>query len=69
MYIYLGSPFTSDGSVSSALKVHAKTILSHVLKFVSFVKKNNVVPFVVKRRVFDAALLSCLLDGCVVVGS
>ena len=64
VYVYLGSPFTSDGSVSSALKAHAKAKLSHVIKFVSFVKKNNDVPYIVKRRVFDAALMSALLYGC-----
>ena len=63
-YVYLGSPFTSDGSVSSALKLHAKTKMGHVLKFISFVSKNNDIPFVVKRRVFDAALMSALLYGC-----
>ena len=63
-YVYLGSPFTCDGSVSSSIKLHAKSKLCHVLKFVSFVKKNNDVPFVVKRRVFDAALMSSLLYGC-----
>ncbi len=63
-YVYLGSPFTSDGSVSSAVRMHAHTKMSHVIKFVSFVKKNNDVPFVVKRRVFEAALMSSLLYGC-----
>ncbi len=62
-YIYLGSPFTCDGSVSSAVKLHARNKLCHVLKFVSFVRKNNDIPFIVKRRVFDAALLSSLLYG------
>lgn len=37
-----------DGSVSSAIKVHAKSKTGHVLKFVSFIKKNNDIPFVVK---------------------
>ena len=63
-YIYLGSPFTSNGSTSSAIKEHAKAKLCHVLKFVSFIKKNNDIPFIVKRRVFDAALMSSLLYGC-----
>ncbi len=49
MYIYLGSPFTSDGSVSSALKAHGKMKLSHIIKFVSFIKKNNDVAYIVKR--------------------
>ena len=30
----------------------------------SFVNKNNDIPFVVKRRVFEAALMSSLLYGC-----
>ncbi len=63
-YVYLGSPFTSDGSPSAAVKMHAKTKMCQVLKYVSFVKKNNDVPFIVKRRVLDAALMSSLLYGC-----
>lgn len=63
-YVYLGSPFTCDGNVSRAVKLHANNKMPHVLKFVSFIKKNNDVPFVVKRRVFDAALMSSLLYGC-----
>ena len=38
-YLYLGSPLTCDGSVSSAVKIHARNKLPHVLKFVSFLKK------------------------------
>ena len=30
-YVYLGSPFTCDGSVSSALRVHAKNKMNHGL--------------------------------------
>uniref|UniRef100_A0A0P4VRG8 Reverse transcriptase domain-containing protein n=1 Tax=Scylla olivacea TaxID=85551 RepID=A0A0P4VRG8_SCYOL len=63
-YIYLGSPFTSDGSVSSAVKAHSTAKLCHVLKYVSFVTKNNDLPFIVKRRVFEAALMSAILYGC-----
>ncbi len=64
MYVYLGSPFISDGSVSSAIRVHARTKLNQIIKFVTFIKKNNDVPFVVKRRVFDAALVFTLYYGC-----
>ena len=53
-----------DGYVSSTVQEHAKKKLCHVLKFVSFVKRNNDVPFIIKRRVFDAALTSSLLYGC-----
>ena len=63
-YVHLGSPFTSDGCTSSAVKAHANVKMSHVLKFVSFISKNNDVPFVVKRRVFEAALMSSLVYGC-----
>lgn len=35
-----------------------------MLKFVSFIRKNNDTPFIVKRRLFDAALMSSLLYGC-----
>ena len=63
-YTYLGSIFTSDGLVTSSVKAHAQNKMCQVLKFISFLKKNNDVPFVVKRRVFDAALMSSLLYGC-----
>ena len=63
-YIYLGSPFTSDGSISSAVNMHAKLKMSHVLKYISFLRKNNDIPFIVKKRVFDAALMSSILYGC-----
>ena len=63
-YTYLGSIFTCDGLVTSAVKAHAQSKMSQVLKFISFLKKNNDIPFVVKRRVFDAALMSSLLYGC-----
>lgn len=33
-YVYLGSPFNCDGSVSSAVRVHSKRKLSYVLKYV-----------------------------------
>ena len=63
-YIYLGSPFTADCSVSSAVKAHAMVKMPHVLKYVNFIKKNNDIPFYVKRRIFDAALMSSLIYGC-----
>ncbi len=63
-YVYLVSPLSSDGSTTSAVKVHANNKMSHVLKFVSFVMKNNGIPFAIKKRVFDAALMSSLNYGC-----
>ena len=50
--------------MTSSVKAHAKSKICQVLKFVAFLKKNNEVPFVVKRRVFDTALMSSLLYGC-----
>ena len=63
-YIYLGSAFTSDGRPSSAVKAHAMGRMCQVLKFVSFLKKNNDFPFYAKRKVFDACLMSSLVYGC-----
>ena len=63
-YVYLGSIFTYDGSVSSAVRAHALMKMPHVLKFIAFIKKNNDIPFIVKKRVFDAALTSSLVYGC-----
>ena len=64
IYTYLGSPFTSDGLLSSAVKAHAQEKMAHFYKFISFIGKNNDLPFVIKKRVFDACLLSALLYGC-----
>lgn len=50
MYIYLGSPFTPEGSVSSAVKAQAERKMKDINKFISFVKKNNDVPFLVKKN-------------------
>ncbi len=63
-YSYLGATFTADGSVHQAVRTHALAKAAHVSKFVSFLKKNNDVPFQVKKRVFDAALMSAILYGC-----
>ncbi|XP_063888609.1 uncharacterized protein LOC135115608 [Scylla paramamosain] len=65
-YIYLGSPFTDDGSPSttSTIKLHANMKMCHTLKFISFINKNNDVPFIAKKKIFDAPLMSSLLYGC-----
>ncbi len=63
-YTYLGATFTADGSVHQAVRAHANAKAAHVAKFVSFIKKNNDVPFVIKKRAFDAALMSAVLYGC-----
>ena len=63
-YIYLGSPFTSDGSLATAIKTHTHEKMAHFNKFTAFLHKNNELPFIIKKRVFDACLVSALLYGC-----
>ena len=48
-YIYLGSPFTEDGSPSTAIKIHANNKMCHVLKFIIFVNRSNDVHFMIKK--------------------
>ena len=50
--------------MSAAVKLHAHNKLCQVSKFVSIIRKNNDVPFIVKKRLFDAAQISALLYGC-----
>lgn len=63
-YMYLGSMFTSIGTLKSAIAAHAQVKMCHILKFVSFLEKNRDIPFYVKKRMFDAALVSTILYGC-----
>ena len=63
-YIYLGNPFTADGSVSTAIKIHAENKMYHILKIVAFVNKNNDAPSYVKIKVFEVAFMSTLFYGC-----
>lgn len=64
IYTYLGAPFTADSSTTSAVNTHATSKIHNVLRFVSFIRKNNDIPFTVKKRVLDAAIVSALLYGC-----
>ena len=63
-YVYLGSVFTCDGKIRSAIKLHAQDKYKHYLKFVSFVNKNPDFPFIVKHKVLSSALLAALFYGC-----
>ncbi len=60
----MGSPITDDGSPSKAIRMIANNKMCHTLKSISFVNRNNDVPFVVKNRIFDAAVTSSILYGC-----
>ena len=59
-YVYLGSPFSADGSTSSSIKINVDMKMCQALKFVSFCLKNNDVPFYVKKKVFHAAVMSSI---------
>ena len=63
-YIYLGSPFTADASLSTLIKTHVQEKMPHFNKFIAFINKNNNLPFAIKKRVFDACLVSAFLYGC-----
>ena len=63
-YIYLGSPFTGNGSVKSVLDLHVKIRTADLNKFKIFCKKNETMPFIFKKKVFDACISSSLLYGC-----
>lgn len=59
MYLYFGSPVTSDGSVSFAVKTQATLKMPHVLKFASSIKKNNDLPFPIIKKDVSSMQLSC----------
>lgn len=63
-YVYLGSTITADGSTSTTIKAHAQRVMCQALKFIAFVDKNNDVPFWVKKKVFNSALMSSIVYGC-----
>ena len=60
-YIYLGAVFSQDGSIETATKIHCQGKEKHVLKFIAFITKNTDCPFWVKKKVFEAALLTAVL--------
>ena len=63
-YVYLGSIFTSDGNISTAVAEQMKAKMKDFNKFISFINKNNDIPFSIKRKVFDAAFSSSILYSC-----
>ena len=38
--------------------------MPHFQKFIAFLRNNNYLPFVIKKRVFDACVMSTMLYGC-----
>ena len=63
-YIDLGAVFSQDGSIETATKIHCQGKEKHVLKFIAFITKNTDCPFWVKKKVFEAALLTAVLYSC-----
>ena len=63
-YIYLGSPFTEDGRISTILKMHVKTRVADLNKFKIFCKVNVTMPYIYKKQVLQAAIISSLLYSC-----
>ena len=62
-YVYLGSIFTADGSTDTSLRAHARDKKSHLNKLLIFLAKNRDMPFIIKRKVFEAAFNSAILYG------
>lgn len=62
-YWYLGSVVTDDGNPSTVAKLHAAEKSKHLLKFFSFLRKNPDMPFLAKRMVADACVVSALTYG------
>ena len=63
-YVYLGQVFTQDAKIESVLAIHCKDKYKHVLKFFAFVAKNGNFPVWVKKKVFEAVILSAILYSC-----
>ena len=63
-YVYLGTIFTSDGSLKSSLEKHTKEKEKHLHKLVMFLSNNRDFPFCVKRKVVEAAFNAAILYGC-----
>ena len=63
-YIYLGSPFTENGRINDVIKLHFKTRAKDLNKLRIFCKKNETMPYVFKKKVLEAMIVSSLLYGC-----
>ena len=63
-YVYLGIPFTADGRSDTSLQMHLNAKNKELNKLLIFFAVNYDAPFVVKKRVLDAAFMSSILYGC-----
>lgn len=62
-YLYLGAWFDDSASMKMVLKLHETASEAIVNKFAIFCASNTLMPFVFKKKVFDAAVTSALLYG------
>ena len=62
-YIYLGSPFTENGKLIDVISLHVKSRVKDLNKFKIFCRKNETMPYVFKRTVLEAVIVSSLLYG------
>ena len=60
-YTYLGATFTANGTNRSLLEYESRTCQSDVNKFSVFVAKNTTMPYVLKKKVANAAILTSML--------
>lgn len=63
-YVYLGTIFTQDGKVKSAVTAHIRSKKSNIMKFIAFLNKNVDFPFPIKKKVMESALISSVFYGC-----
>ena len=63
-YLYLGNIFTADGRTDSSLKAHLESKAKDLNKLLIFFATNYDAPFSVKKKVMEAAFMSCILYGC-----
>ena len=63
-YLYLGAWFSDSGKMGDIIDIHVARGEAVVNKFAIFCTANSGMPYVYKKRVFDAAVLSSLLYSC-----
>ena len=63
-YVYLGTIFTSNGSLKSSFEKQTKEKEKHLHKLVMFLNTNRDFPFCVKSKVVEAAFNDAILYGC-----
>ena len=63
-YLYLGAWFTDSGKMKDIITMHEERNEAVINKFAIFCTANSEMPYVYKKRVFDAAVMSSLLYSC-----